>query len=59
MPSAGALRAVYTELLDFEGDEIYTLPVPELTGKTFGEALFAFETSTLIGVMPRGGARPS
>jgi voltage-gated potassium channel Kch len=48
------LSVVYTELLDFEGDEIYTLPVPELTGRTFGEALHAFDTSALIGLMPHG-----
>ncbi len=50
------LSVVYTELLDFEGDEIYTLPVPELAGRTFGDALLAFETSTLIGLMQHGGA---
>jgi voltage-gated potassium channel Kch len=49
------LSVVYTELLDFEGDEIYTLPIPELTGRTFGDALHAFDTSGLIGLMPHGG----
>jgi voltage-gated potassium channel Kch len=48
------LSSVYSELLDFEGDEIYTVAVPELTGRTFSEALFAFETSSVIGVMPAG-----
>lgn len=50
------LSVVYTELLDFEGDEIYTVAVPEMTGRVFGDALLAFESSTLIGYMPHGGA---
>jgi hypothetical protein len=31
--------AIYTELLDFGGDEIYMKVEPSLAGKTFGEAL--------------------
>ena len=31
---------VYTELLNFEGDEIYFSEQPALVGKTLGEALF-------------------
>ncbi|MEA2622027.1 MAG: hypothetical protein QOH61_937 [Chloroflexota bacterium] len=50
------LSVVYTELLNFEGDEIYTMPVAELAGRTFGDALQAFESSTLIGLMQHGGA---
>jgi len=50
------LSAVYTELLDFDGCEIYTTEQPELVGKTFGEALFAYETSTLIGLCNAEGA---
>lgn len=49
------LSAVYTELLDFHGCEIYTVEQPALTGKTFGEALFAYETSTLIGLCGADG----
>ena len=33
------LSVVYTELLDFAGDEIYFKTEPDLVGKTFGEAL--------------------
>ena len=44
------LSAVYTELLDFDGCEIYTTEQPELVGKTFGEAIFSYETSSLIGL---------
>ena len=49
------LSAVYTELLDFDGCEIYTADQPELVGKTFGEAIFSYETSTLIGICGADG----
>ncbi|MHB0877040.1 MAG: CASTOR/POLLUX-related putative ion channel [Anaerolineae bacterium] len=44
------LSVVYTELLDFEGDEIYFKEEPTLVGKTFHDALFAYEDSTVIGL---------
>lgn len=44
------LSVVYTELLDFGGDEIYFKEEPALAGKTFGETLAAYETSCVIGV---------
>jgi voltage-gated potassium channel Kch len=44
------LSVVYTELLNFEGDEIYFQEEPALVGKTFGEALLAYETSSVMGV---------
>jgi voltage-gated potassium channel Kch len=44
------LSAVCQELLDFDGDEIYFQHVPELTGHTFGDALLAFEESSVIGL---------
>ena len=50
------LSVVYTELLDFEGDEIYFAPVPAaLVGRPFGESLFAYGDSTVIGLMAAGG----
>lgn len=49
------LSVVYTELLDFGGDEIYFKAEPGLAGKTFGEALLAYEDSTVIGLRPRDG----
>jgi len=50
------LSVVHTELLDFGGDEIYFKEEPALVGKTFGEALFAYETSTLLGLrLAKGG----
>jgi voltage-gated potassium channel Kch len=50
------LSVVYTELLDFDGDEIYFGDSGALVGKTFGEALFAFEESALIGLRKGSGA---
>jgi hypothetical protein len=43
------LSVVVQELLDFDGDEIYFDDASPLVGRTFGEALNAYETSTLIG----------
>ena len=44
------LSVVYTELLDFGGDEIYFHNEPQLAGKTFGEALLAYANSAMIGI---------
>ena len=44
------LSIVYGELLDFDGDEIYFSHQPALAGRTFDEALLAFEDATLIGL---------
>lgn len=49
------LSVAYTELLDFGGDEIYFRPEPALAGKSFGEALLAYEQSTLIGLATAAG----
>jgi voltage-gated potassium channel Kch len=49
------LSIVYTELMNFGGDEIYFKQEPELSGKTYGEALLAFENSTLMGVRKADG----
>ena len=46
---------MYLELLDFGGDEIYFHEEPGLVGKTFGEALLAYEDSSVIGLRPREG----
>jgi voltage-gated potassium channel Kch len=50
------LSVVHTELLDFGGDEIYFKHEPALAGKTFGDALHAFEDSALIGLRAADGA---
>ncbi len=49
------MSVIYTELLDYGGDEIYFKTEPALVGKTFGEALFAFEDSVLLGLHTRNG----
>jgi voltage-gated potassium channel Kch len=48
------LSTVYTELLDFGGDEIYVKEIPALVHKTFGETLLAFEDSSVIGLEKAG-----
>lgn len=49
------LSAIYTELLDFGGDEIYMKPEPQLVGRAFGEALHAYESCSVIGLLTEGG----
>jgi len=44
------LSVVYTELLDFGGDEIYFHEEKALVGQTFGDALSAYETSAVMGI---------
>ena len=48
------LSAVYAELLGFDGDEMYLTQEPRLVGKTFGEALLAYEDSSLVGLQREG-----
>lgn len=45
------LSSVYTELLDFDGCEIYTLAQPEIIGKTFGEVIANYDSCAPIGVL--------
>ena len=45
-----SLSIVYTELLDFGGDEMYFTTEPSLVGRTFHEALLAYEDSTVMGL---------
>jgi hypothetical protein len=42
--------AVYQELLDFDGDEIYLRLDASLDGRTYGETLLAYENCAVIGV---------
>jgi len=44
------LSVVYSELLQFEGDEIYFNEEKSLVGKTYKDALKAYDTSSVIGV---------
>jgi voltage-gated potassium channel Kch len=45
------LSGVYTELLDFDGSEIYTIEEKELVGKSFAYAAFCYEACTLMGII--------
>lgn len=49
------LSAVYTELLDFDGSEIYAVAQPKLAGMTFGQALLAYDHCVLIGLCDAAG----
>lgn len=49
------LSAVYSELLDFDGCEIYTQAQPAIVGSSFGDALMAYDTSILMGLCDAAG----
>lgn len=54
---AAGLGAIYQELLDFDGDEMYLKPVPhEWVGRSFGEALLASSRSSVIGLRDSTGS---
>lgn len=49
--------AVYIELFDYDGDEIYFLEDHDLDGTTYGEAQLAFEKASVIGLIADGTAK--
>ena len=49
------LSSVYTELLDFAGNEIYVRSEPKLAGATFRDAVHRYGSSSLIGVLTLEG----
>ncbi len=49
------LSVVYTELLDFDGAEIYFKAEPSLAGRTYREVISAYEDSTVMGLMRGSG----
>ena len=52
------LSIVYTELMDYDGDEIYFQEEPQFVGKTFGETLAAYENCSVIGLrLAAGGVK--
>lgn len=54
---AAGLGAIYQELLDFEGDEMYSAEVTgPWVGRSFGEALLASTNATIVGVQRADGA---
>src|SRR5207237_9502815 len=45
------LASVFTELLDFDGDEMYFTPVPpELVGRPYTDALLPSDACSVLGV---------
>ncbi len=48
------LSVVYSELLDFEGDEIYFTEQPSLYGTSYFETQLAFADSTVMGMVKAG-----
>ncbi|MBD2098832.1 potassium transporter TrkA [Trichocoleus sp. FACHB-591] len=49
------LSLVYMDLLDFSGNEIYFRTEPTLQGQPYGEALLAYNDSTVIGIKHTDG----
>ncbi|MBB4929593.1 Trk K+ transport system NAD-binding subunit [Lipingzhangella halophila] len=49
------LSAIYTDLFDFGGDEMYLTEEPRLVGASFGQSLFAYETSSVLGMRLANG----
>jgi voltage-gated potassium channel Kch len=45
------LSIVYTELLDFDGDEIYFTEQPSLYGRSYFDAQLAFSDCTVLGIV--------
>lgn len=50
------LSVVYTELLDFDGAEIYFSKEESLVGKSYKEAAFAYEESAVMGIFRKDGS---
>ena len=50
------LSVVYTELMNFGGDEIYFKQEPGLSGKTYGDALLSYDSSTVMGIRRANGS---
>ena len=54
---APGLGQIYQELLDFDGDEMYAIAVPERwIGRTFGEVLLGSTAVTVIGLRDADGS---
>ncbi len=47
--------AVYIELLDFDGEEIYFREDPALVGQSYGEILLAYEDAAVMGLQRADG----
>ncbi len=49
------LSVVYTELLDFGGDEIYFKEEPSLVGQSYAKALYSYDDSAIMGIAKADG----
>lgn len=49
------LSVVYTELMDFDGAEIYFNEEPKLVGKTYRDSISCYEDSAVMGFMKKDG----
>ena len=49
------LSVVYTELLDFGGDEVYIHEEASMAGKTYADALLAYPKASVMGLVKSGG----
>lgn len=49
------LSVVYTELLDFGGDEIYFKEEPTLVGQSYAKALYSYDDSAVMGIAKANG----
>lgn len=49
------LSLVYQELMDYDGDEMYFGYEKSLVGKTFADAIFAYDTSSVMGLQYEDG----
>lgn len=47
------LSVVYSDLLQFEGDEIYFADATKLVGKSYKESIMMYETSSVLGVFTK------
>ena len=50
------LSTIYTDLMDFSGDEVYFYNHPSLVGKTFGETLNLFQKNAVLGILKNEGS---
>ena len=44
------LSTIFTDFMDFDGDEVYFYNHPSLVGKTFGDTLQMFENNAVLGL---------
>lgn len=49
------LAAVLLDLLDFDGDEIYFADVPALVGRSYSDAILAFNKASVLGLIDADG----